>query len=74
MKRHSAEVYDTDSGLGGSHTVEMVEENSPGKVKVRIWYGRKAASGWECWPEWDGYRFEVNGDELRNNRQKRLFG
>lgn len=73
MKRRSVNVYDTDSGLGGSFTVEIVEELSADKVKVRVWYGRATATGWDCWPEWDGFRFEVKRELLRNKRKMPLF-
>lgn len=71
-RRSSVEVYDTDSGLGGSFTVEIVEDVDADRVKVRVWYGRATPSGWECWHEWDGYRFIVRRDALRNKRQMAL--
>lgn len=71
-RRSSVEVYDTGSGLGGSHTVEIVEDVDAERIKVRVWYGRATPSGWECWHEWDGYRFIVRRDALRNKRQMAL--
>lgn len=73
MARHrSIEVYDTPSGLGGSFTVEIVEDLGE-RVTVRVWYGRPTANGWERWPEWDGYRFQTTRDKLANRRQMPLF-
>jgi len=72
-RRSSVEVYDTDSGLGGSHTVEIVEDVDADRVKVRVWYGRPTPSGWECGHEWDGYRFTVRRNALRNKRQLALW-
>ena len=47
-QRRSVEVFDTPSGLGGSHTVEVVEDLGNSKVSVRVWYGRATATGWEA--------------------------
>jgi hypothetical protein len=62
----SVEVFDTPSGLGGSHTVSIVERLAEGLVKVRVWYGRAGACGWERWPDWDGYQFTTKESALRN--------
>ncbi len=35
----SKEVYDIPRGLGGSHTVSIVEDLPSGRVQLRIWYG-----------------------------------
>ncbi len=72
-KRRSVEVYDTPSGLGGSFNVEIVEDLGADRVKVRVWYGRPTPNGWECWPEWDGYRFETERKALKNKRMMPLF-
>jgi N6-adenosine-specific RNA methylase IME4 len=47
--RRAVEVYDTPSGRGGSDTVENVEQLGGDRVKVRVWYGRATAKGWEAW-------------------------
>ncbi|MBB3948461.1 hypothetical protein GGQ73_004448 [Rhizobium skierniewicense] len=73
MQRRSVEVYDVYSGLGGTFTVEIVEQLNADWVKVRVWYGRATSSAWECWPEWDGFRMEVSRRDLRNKRQMKLF-
>ncbi len=72
-QRRSVEVFDTPSGLGGSHTVEVVEDLGNNKVKVRVWYGRATATGWEAWKDWDGYRFETDRARLTNKRSMPLF-
>lgn len=72
-QRRSVEVFDTPSGLGGSHTVEVVEKLGNDKVKVRVWYGRATATGWEAWKDWDGYRFETDRANLTNKRALPLF-
>lgn len=71
--RRSVEVFDTPSGLGGSHTVEVVENLRDDKVKVRVWYGRATATGWEAWKDWHGYRFETDRASLTNKRSMPLF-
>ncbi len=72
-QRRSVEVFDTPSGLGGSHTVEVVEDLGNSKVSVRVWYGRATATGWEAWKDWDGYRFETDRASLTNKRSMPLF-
>jgi len=71
--RRSVEVFDIPSGLGGSHTVEIVRELQGGKVRLRVWYGRATATGWEPWKDWDGYRFDADRAELKNKRTMPLF-
>jgi len=39
--------------MGGSFTVSIVEELAADKVRVRVWYGRATAQGWEAWKDWD---------------------
>lgn len=39
-ERRCVEVFDTPSGLGGSHTVPIVKELAADRVQVRVWYGR----------------------------------
>ncbi|MBC2774978.1 hypothetical protein H6M51_19135 [Rhizobium sp. AQ_MP] len=72
-QRRAVVVFDTPSGLGGSHTVEVVEEIGDDKVRVRVWYGRATATGWEAWKDWDGYRFETDRASLKNERTMPLF-
>lgn len=72
-KRRQIEVYDTPSGMGGTFTVEIVAHLDHERVKVRVWYGRATSQGWECWNEWDGYRFETKQAELRNRRMMPLY-
>ncbi|TCL87945.1 hypothetical protein C8J38_1278 [Rhizobium sp. PP-WC-2G-219] len=71
--RRSVEVFDIPSGLGGSHTVEIVSELHGGMVRLRVWYGRATVTGWEPWKDWDGYRFEADRAELKNKRTMPLF-
>lgn len=66
-------VYDTPSGLGGSHTVSIEREIDAENVAVRVWYGRATANGWEPWQDWDGYRFETTRSQLSNPRNMSLF-
>ncbi|MCK7616184.1 hypothetical protein [Roseibium sediminicola] len=66
-------VYDIDSGLGGTHTVSIVDEWRDNRVIVRVWYGRATPTGWESWPDWDGYRFEAARDQLTNPRVLQLY-
>ncbi len=72
-KRRFVEVYDTPSGLGGSHTVEIVEESAGDRVKVRVWYGRATPNGWERWRDWDGFTFETAESALTNRRRMALY-
>jgi len=69
----SVKVYDIDSGLGGTHTVSIVDEWGDNRVIVRVWYGRATPTGWESWPDWDGYRFEATRDQLTNPRVLELY-
>lgn len=72
-ERRSVEVFDTPSGLGGSHTVSIVEELTADRVQVRVWYGRSSPRGWEPWKEWDGYTFATERAALTNKRTMSLF-
>ena len=72
-KRRSIEVFDTPSGLGGSHTVQIVDELDAERVRVRVWYGRATPKGWERWRDWDGYTVETTRDQLGNQRRLQLF-
>ena len=69
--KESITVYSIPSGLGGSHTVSIVEEMGE-KVQVRIWYGRPTPNGWESWSEWDGNRLTVDRSALTNERTQKL--
>lgn len=69
---HSVTVFDTPSGLGGSHTVSILAELGAGRVRVRVWYGRATATGWEAWKDWDGHTFETDRSALTNERIKPL--
>lgn len=62
------DVFDTDSGMGGSFTVSVTETNGD-RVRCRVWYGRATATGWHAWPEWDGYTFWTERSKLRNPRR-----
>ncbi|AMN56358.1 hypothetical protein B0E33_30570 (plasmid) [Roseibium algicola] len=66
-------VYDIDSGLGGTHTVSIVEELPNNRISVRVWYGRATPTGWEAWIEWDGATFETTHDQLTNPRVLALY-
>ncbi|ASY74388.1 hypothetical protein [Sinorhizobium fredii] len=72
-QRRSVEVFDTPSGMGGSFTASIVEGLSADKVRVRVWYGRATAQGWEAWKEWDGYTFETERAALTNQRTMPLL-
>ncbi|WP_157928961.1 hypothetical protein [Pararhizobium haloflavum] len=72
-KRRSVEVFDTPSGLGGSYTVEIIDQLDAYRIRVCVWYGRATHNGWERWPDWDGYTFETTRDKLTNKRQLSLF-
>ncbi|RWD28644.1 hypothetical protein [Mesorhizobium sp.] len=71
--RRHVTVYDTPSQLGGSFTVSIVETLAENAVKVRVWYGRATAQGWEAWKDWDGYTFQTNRAALCNERTMPLF-
>lgn len=49
--RRFVDVFDTPSGMGGSHTVSIVKEIDAETVMVRVWYGRATATGWERWED-----------------------
>lgn len=68
----SITVYDLLNG-GGSHTVSILETLDDGRVRVRIWYGRATALGWERWRDWDGGIQIVQPEDLRNKRTMNLF-
>jgi len=73
LERRSVDVFDMPSGTGGSFTVSVVEEVAADRVRVRVWYGRATATGWEAWKDWDGYRFETDRANLKNERTMPLF-
>ncbi|WP_247241830.1 MULTISPECIES: hypothetical protein [Rhizobium] len=66
LERRSVDVFDMPSGTGGSFTVSVVEEVAADRVRVRVWYGRAPALGWEAWKDWDGYTFEAERAALTN--------
>lgn len=70
-KQESITVYSIPSGMGGAHTVSIVEEMGE-KVKVRIWYGRPSPTGWESWGEWDGQTRIVDRASLTRERTQKL--
>ena len=72
-ERRSVEVFDTPSGLGGSHTVSSVEELTADRVQVRVWYGRATPRGWKPWKEWDAHTFATERAALTNKRTMSLF-
>ncbi|MER9313248.1 hypothetical protein NKI51_28890 [Mesorhizobium australicum] len=41
-------------------------------VKVRVWYGRATAQGWEAWKDWDGYTFQTDRAALTKERTMQL--
>ena len=59
--------------LAGSFTVSIVETLAEKAVKVRVWYGRATAQGWEACKDWDGYTFQTNRAALSNERTMPLF-
>ena len=71
-KPRSITVYDLPNG-GGSHTVSILKTLDDGRVRVRIWYGRATALGWERWRDWDGGIQIVQPEDLRNTRTMNLF-
>lgn len=72
-QRRNVEVFDMPSGMGGSFTVSIAEDLAADKVRVRVWYGRATAQGWESWKDWDGYTFETDRAALTNQRTMPLF-
>lgn len=64
-------VFSVPSGMGGSHTVSVVEDLGE-QVRVRIWYGRPTPSGWESWKEWDGNELIVPRSSLSDQRTQNL--
>lgn len=72
VRRHVT-AYDTPSQLGGSFTVSIVETLAENAVKVRVWYGRATAQGWEAWKDWDGYTFQTNRAALSNKWTMPLY-
>ncbi|RVL83931.1 hypothetical protein CN140_12390 [Sinorhizobium meliloti] len=73
LERRSVDIFDMPSGTGGSFTVSVVEEVAADRVRVRVWYGRAPALGWEAWKDWDGYTFEAERAALTNQRTMPLF-
>lgn len=71
--RRSVEVYDIASGMGGSFTVEIVEDLPADRVKLRVWYGRASPQGWVPWRDWDGFHLEGDRAQLSNKRTMPLF-
>lgn len=65
-------VYDIDSGLGGSHMVEITADHGE-SVDVVVRYGRATTQGWEAWKEWDGAPLTVEKSALRNGRTIPLY-
>lgn len=55
------------------HPLERGGELPRDRVKLRVWYGRATARGWEPWPEWDGFRYKTGRDQLSNPRNLQLF-
>lgn len=72
-QRRFVTVYDTPSGLGGSHTVSIDREIDAETVEVRVWYGRATPNGWERWRDWDGYVFTTRRDALTKERRLSLY-
>ncbi|MCR5943976.1 hypothetical protein FG152_24705 [Ochrobactrum sp. XJ1] len=72
-RSNAIDVFDTPSGLGGSHTVSIVCEIDAMTVDVRVWYGRATSHGWEAWKDWDGYQFRTTRDQLTNPRKMLLW-
>jgi len=79
------EVYDTRSGMGGSHTVSKVRHlmrdgdflgiASRGDWWLcRIWYGRATSKAWEPWTEFDGFTLVAPDAWLSNERMMRIVG
>ena len=65
------EVYDTPSGLGGTHTVSIVADHGD-TCEVRVWYGCATRQGWEGWPDWNGHTFTAQKSDLTNRRMMAL--
>jgi hypothetical protein len=70
-QQESITVYSIPSGMGGVHTVSIVEDMGE-QVKVRIWYGRPSPTGWESWGEWDGQTRIVDRASLTGERTQKL--
>ena len=64
-------VWDTPSGLGGTFTVALLEDDPASETVVaRVCYGRLDAGGkYHPWREWDGYSFRVTRSGLSNPRR-----
>lgn len=54
-------VRDTPSGMGGTFTVVLLEDDPAAPtVLARVCYGRLDGAGrYHPWREWDGYTFRV---------------
>ncbi|WP_138437959.1 hypothetical protein [Marinobacter shengliensis] len=70
-QQQSITVFSIPSGLGGAHTVSIIEDLGE-KVRVRIWYGRPTPSGWESWKDWDGKELTVPKSSLSRERTQKL--
>jgi hypothetical protein len=57
-------VYDYPSGLGGSHTVELLDNN-----KAVIHWGRVTFTGWQSHGDFDGQIISIDPAKLKNERR-----
>lgn len=57
-------VYDYPSGLGGSHTVELLDNN-----KAIIHWGRITFTGWKPLGDFDGQIIPIDSAKLKNKRR-----
>lgn len=65
-RQRSTPVFDTPSGLGGTHTVTVLRRKGDSAL-VSVCYGTfRGGSQWESWPDWDGAEFWTPADELTN--------
>lgn len=64
-------VYDYSSGIGGSHTVELLDH-----YKAVIHWGRISFTGWQPFGDFDGQIIPIDPAKLKNKRrmtiQKRM--
>lgn len=63
-------VWDTPSGLGGTFTVTILDDDGQSEtVRVRVCYGRFDEQGqYEPWKDWDGYTYQTSRSNLTNPR------
>ena len=61
-------VYDTPSGMGGLHTVALIDDTAEITTAFVV-YGSLRDGQWTPWHDWHGYRFPVARHQLTNRRR-----